>query len=462
MKKRKICLLLAALQLILCVTGCSCDQGGKTPGEKGEEEDTVVYTYPSEIPAYEDTQEFEMVAFWSPPSTLEHYQDMVDCGFTSVVIDAKYGNTIGSGTLMDTLGICDQVGIKAYLAVERDQSFSDVQSYGKYESFAGVNTDEPLTKKQLDIIASNIDILNKVYPDQSKKYLTTLVNGATPEIEQDFGTFEAYVDYYFQNGGGEQKAFMYDIYPLQGSNIKGIINGNWLKSLEVMAAASKKYDVDLYSYLATMSIRSQSTRRPAEDDMRYVSYVNLAYGVKGFAYFCYMSPGGPPYDGEFEANDWALVNFTNQDDISTYYKTPTWEIVQKVNNEMKLLDHVILSYEWDGVMKSVGSEASTTAGQNCFREAKQWLKSHDGIRNFQSTEDAILGVFKDADGYDGFMLVNFADTMYDKENTVTLKLRGATRAVVYIKGEPQVVELVDETYTVTLKPGEGQFIIPLS
>ena len=73
-----------------------------------------------------------------------------------------------------------------------------------------------------------------------------------------------------------------------------------------------------------------------------------------------------------------------------------------------------------------------------------------------------MGLFTDENGYDGFMLVNFADTVNNRENTVTLQFRGATRAVVYIQGEKQVVDLADGTYTVTLQPGEGQFIIPLS
>ena len=115
-----------------------------------------------------------------------------------------------------------------------------------------------------------------------------------------------------------------------------------------------------------------------------------------------------------------------------------------------------------GVMKSVGSDAQTTAGVNNFTTAKNWVRKHDGIKKFSSTEDAVMGIFKDENGYDGFMLVNFADTYYDRENTVTIEFRGATRAMIYIKGEPQMVDLTDGTYTVTLQPGEGQFIIPLS
>ena len=97
-----------------------------------------------------------------------------------------------------------------------------------------------------------------------------------------------------------------------------------------------------------------------------------------------MSPGSPPYEGEFTAQNWALLNFTTLDDYSSYYKTPTWEIVQTVNNEMKLLEDVILSFEWQGVMKSAGSNAATSAGKNCFATAKNWLKSHDGIKKMSA------------------------------------------------------------------------------
>lgn len=459
--KKIACMVLVAVQLLLCLTGCTGTWPWATT-EPTAPVDTIVYAYKSEVPTYADDKEMQMIAFWSPPPTEEFYQGMVDCGFTDVIISAAYGNGAGSSTLMNTLALCDKVGIDAYVAINRGSGFSYDSRYNNYESFKGINTDEPLSKSNLDDISKNMDTLYNNNPGKDLGYLTTLVYDATPEIIQDFGTYENYVEYYMQNGGGDEEAFMFDIYPLSGNSLNGQINGRWLAVLELLAATSKKYDVDLYSYLATMSIRSQTTRRPAEDDMRYVSYVNLAYGVKGFAYFCYMSPGSPPYDGEFTAQDWALLYYEDVNDWSTYYKTSTWDIVQTVNNEMKSLEDVILSFEWQGVMKSAGSQATTSAGKNCFRNAKNWLKGHDGIKKFSSTEDAILGVFTDENGYDGFMLVNFSDPLYNEENTVTLEFRGATRAVVYILGEGQVVDLVDGTYTVTLQPGEGQFIIPLS
>ena len=460
--KKGLCFILTVTQVLLCLMGCA----GSWPWENNqptEPVDTIVYAYKSEVPSYTDDKEMPMIAFWSPPNTEEWYQSMVDCGFTAVIIDAKYGNGLGSSTLLDTMALCDKVGIDAYLAVGRGSKFNNLAAYGNYESFKGINTDEPLTKDEYDCIQENINTLHSSYPDKDVNYLTNLINGGQFfHAEDDFTSYENYVEYYMQHGGSEEEAFMFDIYPLQGNSLKGQIDNSWLATLEILAAASKKYDVDLYSYLSTMSIHSLSIRRPAEDDMRYVSYVNLAYGVKGFAYFCYMSPGLPPYTGEFTAQNWGLVYYEDVDDWSTYYKTETWDAVQKVNNEMKSLEDVVLSFEWQGVMKSAGKEAETTAGQNCFPKAKNWLKRHDGIKKFTSTEDAILGTFTDENGYDGFMLVNFADALYNRQNTVTLEFRGATHAVVYIQGQPQMVDLVDGTYTVTLEPGEGQFIIPLS
>ena len=128
--KKIACMAFATVQLLLCMTGCT----GTFPWESAEPTtpvDTIVYAYKSEIPTYADDKEMPMIAFWSPPPTEEFYQGMVDCGFTSVIISNAYGNTLGSSTLMDTLAICDKVGIDAYIAVNRGSSFSGADNYGQ-------------------------------------------------------------------------------------------------------------------------------------------------------------------------------------------------------------------------------------------------------------------------------------------------------------------------------------------
>ena len=447
--KKTACLLLAVVQVLLCLTACS----GGWPWDNTEPTEPAVHSYPSEIPTYADDKEMPMIVYCAPPATEEWFQSMVDCGFTAVDIG---GN---SEALLKQLALCDKVGLDAYIGVGRDANFDPLEAYGQYESFKGILTDEPGPQSQLDRIQQNRETLYSSYPNKDVEYITNFYPMLGGGAANDFQTYEEYVRYYLDNGGKDENAFMFDIYPLK---VNGVLDYNWLLRLESLAPIAKEYDVDLYSFLATMSIRSQRSRRPAEDDMRYMSYVNMAYGVKGLGYFCFMSPGRPPYAGEFSPDDWALVYYEDPNDISTYYKTPTWDAVQTVNNELKALDHVFLSFDWQGVMKSHGSDATTNSGATCFLDDMNFLESYDGIKSLSSTEDTLLGLFTDENGYDGFMLVNFADTYYDKENTVTLELDGATRAVVYIKGQPQVVDLVDGTYTVTLESGEGQFIIPLS
>lgn len=447
--KKILCILLAVLQVVLFLSACS----GEFPWLNNQS-----YTWKSVAPTYDDDKELAIIAFWSPPNTVEWYQSMVDCGFTDVIIDAKYDLWPDTEKLFEGLSICDEVGIGAYVAINREKEFSADPRYAQYESFKGINTDEPLTKAQLDIVLDNIEKMGAAYTDKDVRCWMGLAYG----VKGEFNTPDDFLEYYMDNGGQDQGVFSICCYPLVGTGVKGEIGAGWLKSLEDVATYAKRYDVDLYTYISTMSISSITCRKPAEDDLRYTAYVSLAYGAKGIGEFCYMSPGLPPYDSEFKPNDYALVNFTDPSDFSTYYKTPTWEYAKNVNFEIKAFDHVLMNYDWKGTMKSEGSDAQTSAGANCFPNVERWIEKHDGIESFTSTEDAIMGVLKDDNGYEGLMLVNFADPLYNRENTVTLTFNGATRAIVYIKGQPQTVELVDGTYTVTLEPGEGQFIIPLS
>ena len=446
--KKFLYLLLAVVQVLLCLTACS--DGWLWEGTEPTE--PAVHTYHSEIPTYADNKEMPMFAYLPPPSTEEWYQSMVDCGFNAVFVKGA----LGSDTLLNNLELCDKVGLDAYLTVDKDVSFEPLEAYAQYESFKGIITDEPGPQSQIDLILQNREKLYSSYPNKDVEYITNFFPNLGGGAANDFLTYEEYVRYYLDNGGKDENVLMFDIYPLKAN---GVLDYNWLLRLESLAPLAKEYDMDFYSFLSTLSIKSQGCRRPEEDDMRYTSYVNMAYGVKGFGYFCYLTPKWGEFDLE---KDFALIQYEDSADLSTYYKTPTWYAVQTVNNELKALDHVFLSFDWQGVMKSHGSDATTNSGATCFLDDMNFLESYDGIKSLSSTEDTLLGLFTDENGYDGFMLVNFADTYYDKENTVTLELDGATRAVVYIKGQPQVVDLVDGTYTVTLEPGEGQFIIPLS
>ena len=138
--KKCICLGLAILQVLL-LTACA----GTFPWENEtptEPIDTIVYAYPSEVPAYTDEKELPIIAFWSPPNTEEFYQEMVDCGITDVIIDSKYGVSPGSEKMFETLAICDKVEAAAAAIVGAENVVPKGESMGA-EDFAYYLEEKP-------------------------------------------------------------------------------------------------------------------------------------------------------------------------------------------------------------------------------------------------------------------------------------------------------------------------------
>ena len=74
----------------------------------------------------------------------------------------------------------------------------------------------------------------------------------------------------------------------------------------------------------------------------------------------------------------------------------------------------------------------------------------------------IIGSFRDKKGYDGFMMVNYTDPAKNIDNEIEVTFKDAKKAVGYIEGKKNVVDLSGGKYKTTLKPGEGQFIIPFN
>ena len=98
----------------------------------------------------------------------------------------------------------------------------------------------------------------------------------------------------------------------------------------------------------------------------------------------------------------------------------------------------------------------------CFMNLTSPMESHKRIKKIESTEDTLIGVFKDDKGMDAFMIVNFTDPYFDKDNEVTVQFKDAKALLTYRLGQKVVVDLPkDGSYTFKLYPGEGRFVIPL-
>ena len=59
------------------------------------------------------------------------------------------------------------------------------------------------------------------------------------------------------------------------------------------------------------------------------------------------------------------------------------------------------------------------------------------------------------------MITNFTDPAENKTDTVELELLEANKAIVYVRGVPQVVDVVNGTLSLEILAGDAAFVIPV-
>lgn len=175
-------------------------------------------------------------------------------------------------------------------------------------------------------------------------------------------------------------------------------------------------------------------------------YTGFAMGADVFEYFAYNS------------NE-AFSAIMNQDGSKRIY-----DLVQEGNQALCFAD-VVNSFAWNGIVTSAGSVNSHN-GDAFTSVAELVLADGDNgvLASCSSTDDAIIGCFT-KDSLNGYMLVNYNDpAAVTGNNTVKLTFADCTRARVYTEVDgvliSQIVDLTNGSYTVTLAPGAGCFIIP--
>ena len=141
-----------------------------------------------------------------------------------------------------------------------------------------------------------------------------------------------------------------------------------------------------------------------------------------------------------------------------------YDLVQEGDQALCFAD-VVNSFAWNGIMTSSGSVNSHNG--DAFSSVADLVLtnvSNGVLESCASTDEAIIGCFT-KDSLDGYMLVNYNDpAAVTGNNTVSVSFENCTRARVYTEVDgvltSQIVDLTNGSYTVTLVPGAGCFIIP--
>ena len=144
-------------------------------------------------------------------------------------------------------------------------------------------------------------------------YINLLPIGA-----QDGGVrdYDEYVDKYITTV--KPTYISYDHYTLYDD---GSMNDSFYRNLEVIRKASVKHDIPFWNIIQSVSFANWSDPTPA--GLSVQAYSTLAYGGKGICYFTYFTP--------------LIGNFRNSAIDQFMNKTPTWDMVRRVNLQMHQL-----------------------------------------------------------------------------------------------------------------------------
>jgi hypothetical protein len=408
----------------------------------------VTKSFTAKETAQEQGKTFKFFAYWSPPITEVHYRAVKACGYTHLYIDGKFGAELGTATLVKAVKLCGKVGLKAIIqggqvTAEGLEFDKDSNDYSGIAAFDGVNSDEPLTAGDLEMLSVSLDRFKAKYPDRNFYVNMVGMSGEAWEIySEKYKTLITDKQIHRHVSG--------DTYPLS-VKANGIDSG-WLSYLECIAAFAADTKSELYFFLQTMSMGGNiNARRPSLEDIRYNSYVILAFGAKGLQNFCYTAPGLPPYSGEFRHTDYACL--TDAED--GYKKTEIYDYAQAVIAELKGFENEFLSFEWQGIMTVDGAHSKE---KNINFDLESTLKEHGRIESITATEDLLVGCFNDGNR-DAVLLVNFRDPRDKQQNRVTLTFKDATGATVYRGGKVAAEQITNSVWNAELAPGEGIFIV---
>ena len=314
-----------------------------------------------------------------------------------------------------------------------------------YSSFAGVVVIDEPSAAYFEAIAAGQDWWRENYPEY-EYYCNLLPSYAS--YGQLFGSsasdgmvYADYIDGYIQTVNPEYISF--DHYALLSQGMAGTIRPTWLSDIEVMAEAAKEYGIPWYAYLlCTGHWNYMAPETYAE--FAWQAYSCMAYGVSGLQTFRYWSYQRPDINA-----DKLGTGFVDE------YGNPTpLYAAQTVISEIRAMESLYMNFNWQDTMP-VG-----LSGGGSFSLLLNPAESLQGIRDVQSSGDALVSLFKDEQDNNAYFVMNYASPYLYQANEVTLNFADCKKVLVCKKGRRLLYE-IDGSLTLDLGAGEGCFVIPI-
>ena len=464
--KKIISFFLALMSAIFCI---SCGKGTSPSSEKQYGEEVPEYTsnenimfgmwigVPGTMPVYDENKNYVSAGSPLPDDKFrQYYQEIKEAGFT--VADVGYYG-VNYQTNLRALAMAEEVGVKqlvydaGLLSVLGSKDLSDEQiirqikvNYAAYLSspaFAGIRVKDEPTFDEIPNYERMCNLWNKIAPG------TIFYVNLFPVIASKAVTAEDYKDYVKQFTKYIDTDYVsYDHYVLKYGNSGNYILRNFLYNLtEVKIAAP-----DREAWTIVQSIEHGASRKlTSAADCGFQAYTALACGYTGISWFCYWTP--TPFDGATHFGDGAYDIWGN--------KTPIYDYIKDTQLEIKAFEQVYLNFDWQGIICNIGTENDNGGENDDFALSKNAYVTSDRIKSVVTQQDTIIGVFKDNENRDGFMVVNFTEPSAGLKNKVKLTFNDCQRAIVITDGVQEVVDVNNGILEFTQNSGDGTFIIPL-
>ena len=226
----------------------------------------------------------------------------------------------------------------------------------------------------------------------------------------------------------------------------------FLYAMDIVGRKAKESGKEMWTYLQSIGYGAVNRIPTSVGDISVQAYSFMAYGGKMISWFCYWSP--VRFDG--------LTYFTEAMIELDGTKTAVYDYVKTVNSEILSFDDIYLNFDWQGVMTRLGRENKMGENDNFAYIENTVMKSHERISKIVCEQDTLIGVFKDGEERDGFMVVNFSDPGKELKDEVSMTFKDAKFAFVVQNGQTETIKLDQGVLTLDLDVGDGAFVIPLN
>lgn len=421
-----------------------------------------------DIPDYSDCEEQIGILAWcapgyGPPPAYNLYKNPIqwkwvgEAGYNIVMpltVNFNSPNTMSS----DQLDWAYEAGLKMIVC---DTAMSNSRIGGG----AGLNV--PSDNKNTHLYKDHPGFYGIYICDEPSPGNWKFANDRMAECKEEFGDdIILFVNHCFDNSYAAldiQYQDLFDVIP--NTNVlsydgycmmdDGTVKATFLSDAAITRYFAKRNGVLSCNFILT-SGGYDRYRICSEEDIRWQTNVMLAYGYDIIGHFTYEP---------FSTSEW-VINQQTMERTDLYYR------IQKVNLEVRAIEKIYKSFEWQGTAIAFGEEKDTEdLCESVFPNFRE--ESIPGIEKIESTQNVLCGIFKDKNQNMGYMLTNAINPF--KEIAAEAKVifdNAAYKGVLVIdKNYAEIGWTIIDlnkagcsnkgSFTITLEPGEGKFIIPL-